>query len=84
MRDVGCGDMLADRISSKTGPNVYGIPYDVPEYCTVEQAFYVSRHGSRYPDRGAYTGWVDMKNRVGILFPSCPVLLSCHPVLLLC
>lgn len=46
------------------GPNVYGISSDVPEHCTVDQAFYVSRHGSRYPDLGAYNGWVDMQNRV--------------------
>ncbi|EFX01736.1 histidine acid phosphatase [Grosmannia clavigera kw1407] len=48
------------------GPNVYGIPYDVPENCTVEQAFYVSRHGSRYPDPGAYAGWVDMQERFAV------------------
>ncbi|ERT01712.1 hypothetical protein HMPREF1624_00006 [Sporothrix schenckii ATCC 58251] len=46
-----------------SGPNVYGISSDVPEHCTVDQAFFVSRHASRYPDPGAYNGWVDMKNR---------------------
>lgn len=45
------------------GPNVYGISPDVPESCYVDQAAYISRHGSRYPDSGAYAGWVDMQER---------------------
>ncbi|CAK7220422.1 hypothetical protein SCUCBS95973_004148 [Sporothrix curviconia] len=45
------------------GPNVYGVSSDVPEHCTVDQAFYVSRHGSRYPDLSAYNGWVSMQER---------------------
>lgn len=45
------------------GPNVYGISPEVPENCYVDQAAYVSRHGSRYPDTGAYAGWVDMQER---------------------
>ncbi|KUI62601.1 Acid phosphatase PHO1 [Cytospora mali] len=46
------------------GPNVYGISPDVPENCYVDQAAYVARHGSRYPDSGAYSGWVDMQERL--------------------
>ncbi|CAH0040175.1 unnamed protein product [Clonostachys rhizophaga] len=42
------------------GPNVFGISSDVPDNCYVDQAAYVSRHGSRYPDSGAYSGWVKM------------------------
>ncbi|RYP12410.1 hypothetical protein DL767_011321 [Monosporascus sp. MG133] len=42
------------------GPNVFGISPDVPESCYVDQAAYISRHGSRYPDKGAYGGWVSM------------------------
>lgn len=45
------------------GPNVYDISPDVPENCYVDQAAYISRHGSRYPDSGAYAGWVDMQER---------------------
>ncbi|ROV87494.1 hypothetical protein VMCG_10507 [Cytospora schulzeri] len=45
------------------GPNVYNISPDVPENCYVDQAAYVVRHGSRYPDSGAYSGWVDMQER---------------------
>ncbi|KAK7741055.1 hypothetical protein SLS53_005120 [Cytospora paraplurivora] len=45
------------------GPNVYNVSSDVPENCYVDQAAYVVRHGSRYPDSGAYKGWVDMQER---------------------
>ncbi|KAI0598002.1 histidine acid phosphatase [Biscogniauxia sp. FL1348] len=45
------------------GPNVYGISPEVPDNCHVDQAAYVSRHGSRYPDQGAYNGWVSMYER---------------------
>lgn len=45
------------------GPNVYNISPDVPENCYVDQAAYISRHGSRYPDNGAYSGWVEMQQR---------------------
>lgn len=31
----------------KLGPNVYGISNEVPDSCTVKQAAYVVRHGSR-------------------------------------
>ncbi|KAH8594811.1 histidine phosphatase superfamily [Bisporella sp. PMI_857] len=47
-----------------SGPNVNGIDYTVPEYCTVEQVAYVSRHGSRYPDSGAYNEWVALYNKI--------------------
>jgi hypothetical protein len=40
-----------------TGPNVNKISSDVPEGCSVDQAVYVVRHGSRYPDPGAYAEW---------------------------
>jgi hypothetical protein len=39
------------------GPNVNKISSDVPEGCSVDQAVYVVRHGSRYPDPGAYAEW---------------------------
>lgn len=46
------------------GPNVHGISAEVPEGCRVDQAAYVSRHGSRYPDKGAYGEWTEMESRV--------------------
>ncbi|KAH8881527.1 histidine acid phosphatase [Thozetella sp. PMI_491] len=45
------------------GPNVNNIDPEVPENCYVDQVATVSRHGSRYPDQGAYNGWVDMQTR---------------------
>ncbi|KAL2128453.1 hypothetical protein VTI74DRAFT_9179 [Chaetomium olivicolor] len=45
------------------GPNVKGIDPEVPDNCYVEQAAYAVRHGSRYPDPGAYNGWVSMHQR---------------------
>lgn len=55
-----------------SGPNVHGISADVPEDCYVDQAAYVTRHGSRYPDRGAYNEWKEMESRVrsGCIIPS--------------
>lgn len=46
------------------GPNVHGISADVPENCHIDQAAYVTRHGSRYPDTGAYEEWKEMESRV--------------------
>ncbi|KAE8147978.1 histidine phosphatase superfamily [Aspergillus avenaceus] len=42
------------------GPNVNNISTAVPEQCTVDQAIYIVRHGSRYPDPGAYQEWKDL------------------------
>lgn len=50
-------------LTDNTGPNVYNISSEIPENCYVDQAAYVSRHGSRFPDTGAYAGWVDMQER---------------------
>lgn len=47
-----------------SGPNIYGISTDVPENCYVDQAAYVTRHGSRYPDAGAYKEWKEMESMV--------------------
>ncbi|KAK7966785.1 uncharacterized protein PG986_001062 [Apiospora aurea] len=46
------------------GDNVNGISADVPENCYVDQAAYVSRHGSRFPDQGAYNGWVSLQQKL--------------------
>lgn len=51
-----------------TGPNVHGISPHVPDGCYIDQAAYVSRHGSRYPDNGAYNEWKEMHSRVRRIF----------------
>jgi acid phosphatase len=43
---------------------VTGISPDVPDGCKVELSAFFSRHGSRYPDTGAYNGWVDIQKRL--------------------
>jgi hypothetical protein len=48
------------------GPDVNDIPYEVPDGCYVDMAAFVSRHGSRYPDQGAYNGWVALSAKVPI------------------
>ncbi|KAG5972065.1 hypothetical protein E4U55_000942 [Claviceps digitariae] len=57
------------------GPNFHAIPLTLDEGCEVDQAAYVLRHGSRYPDQGAYSGWLDMIDRVGAVdkFWNCPL-----------
>lgn len=56
--------LLLGKLIEEKGPNVFGISNDVPDNCYVDQAAYVSRHGSRYPDSGAYSGWVKMAKQV--------------------
>jgi hypothetical protein len=46
------------------GPNVFGIDPEAPEGCVVDQAVYIARHGSRYPDPGAYNGWLELYEKV--------------------
>ena len=52
------------------GPNMFGIDPAAPDGCVVDQAVYIARHGSRYPDPGAYNGWVSLYEKVSeqILF----------------
>lgn len=42
-----------------------GISSDVPDNCYVDQVATASRHGSRFPDQGAYNGWVNLEKKVG-------------------
>ncbi|KAJ4983638.1 histidine acid phosphatase [Stagonosporopsis vannaccii] len=42
------------------GPEVTGISSEVPEGCQVDLAAFFSRHGSRYPDNGAYNEWLSL------------------------
>jgi hypothetical protein len=50
--------------SNDPGEDLTKISSAVPEGCQVDQAAYVSRHGSRYPDQGAHNGWLEMARRV--------------------
>lgn len=46
------------------GPDVNNISNAVPAGCTVDQVAYVVRHGSRYPDAGAYAQWVALHAKI--------------------
>ncbi|TKA81563.1 hypothetical protein B0A55_03011 [Friedmanniomyces simplex] len=46
------------------GPNVFGISPDPPPGCTVDQAAFTSRHGSRYPDPSAYYQWTNLSAKI--------------------
>lgn len=46
------------------GPEVTNISSNVPSGCKVELAASFSRHGSRYPDKGAYAEWTDLYSRL--------------------
>ncbi|KAJ5809851.1 phosphoglycerate mutase-like protein [Penicillium pulvis] len=46
------------------GPNVNGVDNSVPDKCTVQQAAYIVRHGSRFPDTGSYESWVGIQERI--------------------
>jgi acid phosphatase len=50
--------------NNASGPEVTGISSDIPSGCTVDQAAFFSRHGSRYPDRGAYNEWANLSSRI--------------------
>ena len=51
----------------ETGPNIYGISNTVPDNCIVEQVAYNVRHGSRYPDSGAYAQWTTLYAKVDFI-----------------
>ncbi|RDB18642.1 Acid phosphatase PHO1 [Hypsizygus marmoreus] len=38
-------------------PSQFGIPTATPSGCRVDQAAYILRHGSRYPEPGSFAGW---------------------------
>jgi len=48
----------------EVGPNVNWVDNSVPDGCTVEQVAYVVRHGSRFPDTGAYGQWTTLYAKV--------------------
>ncbi|KAA8895040.1 putative histidine acid phosphatase [Sphaerosporella brunnea] len=46
------------------GPDIYNLHGPAPpSNCIVEQAAYIVRHGSRYPDPGAYSQWLSLHNK---------------------
>ncbi|KAF2187343.1 acid phosphatase PHO12 precursor [Zopfia rhizophila CBS 207.26] len=47
-----------------SGPEVTGISSEVPAECTVDMAAFISRHGSRYADNGAYREWANLSSRI--------------------
>jgi acid phosphatase len=47
-----------------SGQNVFDISPEAPEGCSVDTAAFASRHGSRYPDPGAYNGWLTLSEKV--------------------
>ncbi|EXJ77554.1 hypothetical protein A1O3_09781 [Capronia epimyces CBS 606.96] len=64
---VGAADPLAWLGASSpwiAGPSIKGISSDVPDGCSVQQAAYLVRHGSRFPDPGSYQGWVTLYNKI--------------------
>ncbi|OSD07924.1 phosphoglycerate mutase-like protein [Trametes coccinea BRFM310] len=38
-------------------PSQFGISPSTPPQCVVDQAAYIVRHGSRYPEPGSFAGW---------------------------
>jgi len=46
------------------GPSLAGIPYETPANCTIDMAAFLSRHGSRYPDPGAYNIWTTLYSKI--------------------
>ncbi|KAB5592683.1 hypothetical protein CTheo_3883 [Ceratobasidium theobromae] len=65
------------------GPDVSGVSQEVPAGCAVDQVAIASRHGSRYPDPGAYNEWLALEAKVknGTFSGPLKFLNSWHPVL---
>ncbi|KAF2158421.1 hypothetical protein M409DRAFT_71657 [Zasmidium cellare ATCC 36951] len=65
------------------GPNVFGIDPSPPGGCVVDQAAFTSRHGSRYPDPGAYYEWTNLSAKASqaLLKKKLDFLKSWKPVL---
>jgi hypothetical protein len=55
------------------GPESTGISSDIPDGCKIDLVASFSRHGSRYPDTGAYNQWVDLYKRVQAAGPALKV-----------
>lgn len=55
---------MAAKTYKITGPETTGISSEVPPGCVVDLAASFSRHGSRYPDQGAYNEWTNLSSRI--------------------
>ncbi|TDL27711.1 phosphoglycerate mutase-like protein [Rickenella mellea] len=44
-------------------PSQLGISTETPDGCVVDQAAYILRHGSRYPEPGSFAGWQALFNK---------------------
>jgi acid phosphatase len=52
------------KVLTHPDPEITGISSDIPAGCKVDLAAFFSRHGSRYPDTGAYNQWFDLYTRL--------------------
>ncbi|CAE6467132.1 unnamed protein product [Rhizoctonia solani] len=48
------------------GPDISAASQEVPGGCVVDQVAIASRHGSRYPDPGAYSEWLALEAKTAI------------------
>ncbi|CAE6488985.1 unnamed protein product [Rhizoctonia solani] len=64
-------------------PDISGVSQELPDGCAVDQVAIVSRHGSRYPDPGAYNEWTSLEVKVknGVFSGPLEFLNDWHPVL---
>ncbi|CAE6495753.1 unnamed protein product [Rhizoctonia solani] len=65
------------------GPDALGVSQNVPEGCVIDQVAIASRHGSRYPDPGAYSEWLALEAKLknGLFSGPLEFLNNWHPVL---
>ncbi|KAF8910892.1 phosphoglycerate mutase-like protein [Mucidula mucida] len=45
-------------------PSQFGIDVETPENCVVDQAAYILRHGSRFPEPGSLSGWQTLYTKI--------------------
>nr|VWO97995.1 G-protein comlpex beta subunit CpcB [Ganoderma boninense] len=45
-------------------PSQFGVPPSIPAQCRVDQAAYIVRHGSRFPEPGSFAGWQALFNKL--------------------
>ncbi|KAF8878044.1 histidine phosphatase superfamily [Mucidula mucida] len=45
-------------------PSQFGIDVGTPENCVVDQAAYILRHGSRFPEPGSLSGWQTLYTKI--------------------
>ncbi|KAF8588893.1 phosphoglycerate mutase-like protein [Ramaria rubella] len=45
-------------------PEQFGVSPELPQGCFVDQAAYITRHGSRYPEVGSFAGWATLFSKL--------------------